>query len=53
MQQGKNNAAYREACTGDAQDFHRREIRAAVSKKCWNLQSFRTSGGMNAYFFLA
>jgi hypothetical protein len=52
MQQEKNKAAYMEACTGDAQDFHREEFLARLSKKFWNFRCFRQAAGIGAYFFL-
>jgi hypothetical protein len=52
MQQEKNKAAYREDCTGDAQDFHRDEFSVGLSKTFWNFRCFRQAAGISAYFFL-
>jgi hypothetical protein len=52
MRQEKNKAAYREDCTGDAQDFHREEFSRAIEQKALEFPLFQTSGKNQRLLFL-
>jgi hypothetical protein len=52
MRQGKNNAAYMKACTGDAQDFHREEFSRALEQTLAKFPLFPTSGRNQRLLFL-